>query len=120
MRPSIVRSRNIYKASLHKLSNNVRAILSKDLRAKYKIRNVRVRAGDIVKIMRGEYKGVEGKVLKVHVREGRLEIEGVQREKLRGGNVPVLIHASKVMVTNLDLSDKLRKEKLESKVKVNG
>ncbi|GIU72529.1 MAG: 50S ribosomal protein L24 [Candidatus Nitrosocaldaceae archaeon] len=116
MKPSKVRLKQIYKAPLHRRSANVSAILSKDLRTKYKRRNVRVRVGDVVKIMRGEYKGIEGKVNKVHTNTSRLEIEGVQREKLRGGNAPVLIHASKVMITSLDLSDELRKNKLEGKV----
>ncbi len=93
----------------------IRSMLSDDLKTKYKRNSVRVRVGDIVKIMRGEFKGVEGKVSKVHTENGRLEIEGVQREKLRGGNVPVLIHSSKVMITSLDLSDEIRKNKLEGK-----
>ena len=113
MKPSKARLKQIYKAPLHKKSASISAILSKDLRTKYKRRNVRVKAGDVVKIMRGEFKDVEGKVNKVHTDTGRLEIEGVQREKLRGGNAPVLIHASNVMVTSLDLGDELRKKKVE-------
>lgn len=113
MKPSKVRLREIYKAPLHKKSAKVSATLSKDLRTKYKRRSIRVRRGDVVKIMRGEFKGVEGKVTKVHTSTSRLEIEGVQREKLRGGNAPVLIHSSSVMITSLDLNDKKRKERVE-------
>lgn len=106
----------VYKAPLHKKSKWIRSILSKELREKYKVRNVRVRVGDVVRVMRGEYKGVEGRVKRVDVKTGRLEIEGIQREKVRGDKVPVMIHASKVMIVSLDLSDKLRKEKLESRI----
>ncbi|MEM2856210.1 MAG: 50S ribosomal protein L24 [Candidatus Nitrosocaldaceae archaeon] len=115
MKPSKARLNSLYKAPLHKRSSMIRSMLSDDLKTKYKRNSVRVRVGDIVKIMRGEFKGVEGKVSKVHTENGRLEIEGVQREKLRGGNVPVLIHSSKVMITSLDLSDEIRKNKLEGK-----
>jgi len=48
--------------------------------------------------MRGEYAGVEGKVEKVDTKRGTLSIEGIQREKVRGGNVKVQIHASNVIV----------------------
>ncbi len=106
----------MYTAPLHKRSKYASAMLSESLRIKYKRRSLRVRVGDIVKIMRGEYKGVEGKVKKVHTDTARLEIEGVNRERLRGGNVPVLIHASKVMITSLDLSDEWRKNKLEARI----
>jgi large subunit ribosomal protein L24 len=58
--------------------------------------------------MRGEYKGIEGKVLKVHTDTARIEIEGLQREKVRGDKVPVKIHASKVMIIALNMEDKLR------------
>ena len=113
MKPSKARLKEVYKAPLHRKQAKVSAMLSKELRARYKKRSIRVRVGDVVKVMRGEYKGIEGKVIKVHTDNARLEIEGIQREKLRGGNAPVLIHASKVMITSLDLSDEWRKKRLE-------
>ncbi|MFN4336359.1 MAG: 50S ribosomal protein L24 [Candidatus Nitrosocaldus sp.] len=108
MKASLVR-KQIYTAPLHRKSKQVSAPLSKELRSQYGRRSVRVRKGDTVRVMRGEYKGVEGKVQRVHVKDCRLEIEGLQREKVRGDKVPVLIHASKVMVIALDMEDKLRK-----------
>jgi len=41
-----------------------------------------------------------------------LAIEGVQREKVRGGNVKVQIHASNVMIMGFNLDDKYRQNKL--------
>ena len=90
------------------------ARLDHALRGQYKIRSVRVVKGDSVKVVRGEYKGVEGKVEKVITEEGTLHIEGISREKIKGGQVKVPIHASNVMVTVLNLSDKLRSNKLQS------
>jgi len=89
------------------------ATLSHELREKYGIRSIRVRKGDSVKVLRGEYAGVEGKVTRVFTREGRVTVEGVTHEKIAGGTVPVKIHASKVMVMKLDLSDEWRKKRLE-------
>ena len=98
---------------LHRLGKMLSAPLSDDLREKYGFRSIPVRVGDTVKVVRGEYKGVEGKVTRVFRNEGRLAIEGVTREKIAGGSVPVKIHASKVVVTNLNLDDKWRREKVE-------
>jgi large subunit ribosomal protein L24 len=86
----------------------VGATLSENLRRQYNRRSSRVSKGDSVKVMRGEYKGVEGKVDKVNTLDGTLEIEGIQREKVRGGQVKVPIHASKVMITGLKTDDKYR------------
>lgn len=89
--------------------------LSEDLRQKYKRRSLRPRIGDSVKIVRGEYKGIEGKVTKVDGENGKLNVEGVTREKIKGGktaNVP--IDSSKVVLTITIVDDKLRKKKLEA------
>jgi large subunit ribosomal protein L24 len=70
--------------------------------------------GDTVKVMRGEYTGIEGKVEKVNTERGTLTIEGVQREKIKGGNVKVQIHASNVTILSLNLQDKYRQTKLQN------
>jgi large subunit ribosomal protein L24 len=70
--------------------------------------------GDTVKVMRGEYTGIEGKVEKVNTERGTLAIEGVQREKIKGGNVKVQIHASNVTIVGLNLQDKYRQAKLQN------
>lgn len=87
--------------------------LSRELREKYKRRTIRPRIGDSAKIARGEYKGIEGKIIKVDAKRGKVNIEGVTREKAKGGTVPIPIDASKVIITSLNLDDKLRKIKLE-------
>lgn len=92
----------------HQRDSMVGATLSDNLRQQYKRRSARVIKGDSVKVMRGEYKGVEGKVEKVNTERGTLEIEGIQHEKVRGGQVKVAIHSSKVMITGLKGDDKYR------------
>jgi len=89
------------------------SVLSKELREKYKRRSARPRKGDSVKIVRGEFKNIEGKVTKVLPKEGRINVEGVTREKQKGGTSPVPIHASNVIITSLTMDDKLRKQSLE-------
>jgi large subunit ribosomal protein L24 len=89
------------------------SMLSDDLREKYRRKSLRPRKGDSVRIVRGEFLGVEGKVTKVLSKDGRLNVEGVAREKIKGGTSPVPIESSKVVLTSLNLEDKIRKAKLE-------
>ena len=46
--------------------------LSKELRDKYKIRNIPVRKNDKVKIVRGQFKGKTGKIIKVITKKSNL------------------------------------------------
>jgi large subunit ribosomal protein L24 len=63
--------------------------------------------------MRGDKKGVEGKVTRVDRNNYRLFVEGITREKVDGTAIQVPIHPSKVMITNLNLDDKRRRESLK-------
>ncbi len=92
----------------------IRAPLSKDLRSKYGKRTVSLRKGDTVQITRGDYKGHEGKVSSVDASAMRITVEGVNAKKMDGTTIPVMIPPSKVMVTKLDLSDKIRKASFKS------
>ena len=87
--------------------------MSTDLREKYGKRTVKPRVGDSVRITRGEFKDIEGKITKVDSKAGLVNIDGVTREKLKGGNAPVPIPTSNVVITSLVLDDKLRKKKME-------
>jgi large subunit ribosomal protein L24 len=105
----------VFKREIDKKNSAVYSNLSEDLKKQYNKRSVSVIKGDTVKIMRGEYKGVEGKVEKINSVKGRLSIEGVQREKIKGGQVKVQIHASNVIISSLKLDDDYRKNKIENK-----
>lgn len=100
-------------APLHKREKLVSAPLSKELRNKYGIRNLPVRVGDTVKVVRGSYAGKEGKVVKVIRKTQRLHIEGLTRERADGTPVYIPIHASKVVITKLELKDEERKKIIE-------
>jgi large subunit ribosomal protein L24 len=91
------------------------ANITKNLKNQYSKRSLRVIKGDTVRILRGEYKGIEGKIEKVNTKRGTVSIEGVQREKIKGGNVKVQIHASNVQIISLEMGDPLRANKLKEK-----
>ena len=94
--------------SKHKREKLLGANLSENLRKQHNKRSMRVIKGDTVRILRGEYVGVEGKVEKVNTESSTLSIEGVQREKIRGGKVKVQIHASNVQIISVNTDDDYR------------
>jgi len=72
-----------------------------------------VRKGDTVKILRGDFAGVEGKVTEIDSRAQRLFVEGVTRETTSGTQSNVSVHCSKVVITKLNLDDKWRAESIK-------
>lgn len=94
--------------SKHKRDKFLGANMSENLREQHRKRSMRVIKGDTVRILRGEYVGIEGKVEKVNTEKSTLSIEGVQREKIRGGNVKVQVHASNVQIISLNTDDDYR------------
>ena len=115
MKPTKMRNKQIYYATMQTASSQLSGMLSKNLRKKYGKRSVRIVEGDSVKVIRGEFNGVDGKVTKVSASNGGLTIEGVKKEKLKGEKYDVFIHTSNIEVTGLNTDDKWRINKLEGK-----
>jgi large subunit ribosomal protein L24 len=91
------------------------APLSPQLIASKGAKTLPVRKGDTVRIMRGDHKGFEGKISRVDLKNYRIYIEGLTREKVDGTAIFVSVHPSKVMIRNLNLDDKWRKGIVERK-----
>lgn len=91
--------------------------LSKELRKKYGKRNIPVRKGDVVKIMRGKFKKKQGKITEVDIKDLRLEIEGIMITKRDGSKVNVKINPSNLQIIELNLEDRKRKLKSIGKEK---
>lgn len=115
MKPTTIRNRTIYQAAVTTRSKLMCSHLSKDLQQKYHRRSVRVTEGDTVKVLRGEFKGVSGKITRVSTLRNGISVEGIKKEKLKGGNLDVFIHTSNVLVTDLNTEDKWRINKIEGK-----
>jgi large subunit ribosomal protein L26e len=60
------------------------AALSKELRSKHGVRSLPIRRDDEVSIVRGSFKGREGKVIRVYRKKFVIHIERVTKEKLNG------------------------------------
>ncbi|MFN3655467.1 MAG: 50S ribosomal protein L24 [Candidatus Nitrosotenuis sp.] len=115
MKPTTIRNRTIYGATLFTRSKQMCSHLSKELQQKYNRRSIRVTEGDTVRVMRGEFKGVTGKITKISTEKNGAAVEGIKKEKLKGGNLDVFIHTSNLLVTDINTEDKWRQNKLEGK-----
>jgi len=96
------------KAPLHLKRKLLSVNLSKDLRKKHKKRNLPVKKGDVVKVMRGKFKKKQGKVLKVEVSKLKITIEGIQVKKLDGSKANAKMRASNLQIIELNMEDKKR------------
>ncbi len=101
------------RAPLHQRHKQVHATLSEDLREEYDTRRTRVNAGDRVEVMRGDFAGTEGEVLRVTLDEGVIHVEDVTVETADGEEVARPLDASNVRIVDLDLSDDRRAARLE-------
>ncbi|KAK0196986.1 translation protein SH3-like domain-containing protein [Armillaria mellea] len=106
--------------------------LSKELRGKHNVhllpshwsqyssfqyvqaRSLPVRKDDEVRIVRGKYKGREGKVTQVYRKKWVIHVDRVQRDKSNGASAPIGIHPSNVVITTIKM-DKDRRAILDRK-----
>ncbi len=102
-------------APLHLKRKMTQSHLSKELREKHGKRSIRVKKGDKVKIMTGGFKGKIGTIEKVDTKNSKVFITKVEYTKKDGSKTMYPIHSSNVMITELNLNDKRRKEKLVKK-----
>jgi len=101
-------------APLHVKGKRMASPLSKELKKKYGMRNIEVRKGDEVKVLRGKFKKKSGKVLVADLKKTRISVDGVERSKKDGTKVSVWFNPSKVMITTLNLDDKKRMKRMKT------
>jgi len=105
----------LFNAPHHVRGKIMSVHLSKDLRESYGFRSLPIRSGDTVRVLRGDYKGYEGRVTRVDRDKYRIFVDGITREKADGTTTPIPIHYSKVEIVRLNLDDNWRKKILERK-----
>ena len=105
--------RAYFQAPLHKRQKLMSAPLSRELREKYGVRRLPIRKGDKVRIMRGDFKGHEDKVVRVDLKRYVIYVDGVTLTKADGTPVFRPIHPSNVMIIELNLDDPWRRKILE-------
>lgn len=98
----------IANAPLHIRHRFLSANLSKSLRQKYSKRNLPLRTGDEVLVMRGSFSKKRAKVSSVNIKNTRVYLENIQRQKKDGTKVNVVFHPSVLQIQTLNLDDKER------------
>lgn len=104
--------RTLYNLPTHKARAKIASHLDEPLLLKYNTRSTTVRKGDTVRILRGEYAGHTGKVLEINTRTRKVTVDGVTVTKADSTQKPRPIDPSNVVITKLDLTDRLRREAL--------
>ncbi|MDP3992523.1 MAG: 50S ribosomal protein L24 [Candidatus Pacearchaeota archaeon] len=108
-------------APLHLRRKFMSTNLSKELRKKYGKRNLPLRKGDAVKIMKGKFRKKTGKIIAVYTKKMKVEVEGMQIKKQDGSKANVKFNPSFLQITELNLEDRKRNEALtKSKNKTEG
>lgn len=105
----------IWNASGSRVNRLLSAPLSSGLQSRHGVKSLPVRKGDTVRIVRGDFTGIEGKVTEVDRARYRLYVEGVTRDKVSGTSTKMTVHASKVQITNLSLEDRWRSKSIEKR-----
>ena len=100
-------------APLHLKKKFISINLSKELRKKHGKRNVPVRKGDIIKILRGKFKKKQGKVTEVKSKISKIIVEGIQIKKMDGSKANVKLQPSNLQIIELNLEDMKRMKKLK-------
>ena len=98
----------LYTAPLHIRRKIMSANVSKELRAEVGKRSLPIRVGDKVQVVRGDFKGHEGKVESIDAKRYKVTVEGVTLSKPDGNAVLLPIHPSNLMIIEADLKDERR------------
>ena len=100
-------------APLHVKDKLVSANLDHELREELGTRNLKVRTGDRVKVMRGDETGAEGIVNNIDREEARIYVNGIEVERQDGSKSQKPLRPSNVQLVALNVEDIGRIEKFD-------
>lgn len=106
-----------HNAPLHVRHRLISAHLDKALRKEYKKRSLPLRKGDEVKIMRGRFSGVRGKITRVDLKRLKAYVDSAKVKKVSGQEVEAALEPSNLLITKPDLEDKKRRKFMARKPK---
>ena len=98
-------------APLHIKGRMMRCRLSEELSKKHGRRNIQVRTGDKVLVMKGQFRKKTGKVESVDRKHSKVYITGIETVKKDGSKTLYPIYHSNIMITELNTEDKRRIER---------
>ena len=106
-----------YNAPLHTKQKFIHIHLSKELRKKHKTRRLGPKKGDKVKVLRGQFKKHTGNIERIDLKKTKVYVSGIDITKKDGTKTTYPIDPSNIILTELNLDDKIRQKIIERKVK---
>lgn len=103
-----------FNAPYHIRQKFLTAKLSEELAKKHGVKRLGVKKGDKVKIVRGQFRGKNGKVNKVSLLRTKIYLDGVDRTKIEGSKAFYPIHPSNVIIIEIAAEDKRRIKKVKN------
>jgi large subunit ribosomal protein L24 len=107
--------RRVRNAPMHERKKMLKARLDEFLQEEYGLRSLVIKKGDLVRIMRGQFRDTESKVTLVSYKKGIVYLDNTTITKADGKEAVVPIHPSNLMLVKLEM-DEERKTLIESKV----
>ena len=101
--------RHIYKSPLHAHKNMLKCRLDEFLREEYAMRSMVPKKGDLVRIMRGQFRATEGKINRIDYGSIRVFVDSATTTKADGKEVQLPVHPSNLMLVKLELDDERKK-----------
>lgn len=98
------------EAPLHERQKMISAPLEEDLRDELGRRNLPLRSGDEVEILRGDHRGTTDEVREVNLNDLKVTLEDLKEEKVDGTEIRPQIDPSNLRIIEPDLSDPEREE----------
>jgi large subunit ribosomal protein L24 len=103
------------EAPVHANKRLLKCHLDEFLQEEYGLRSLVVKKGDLVRIMRGQFRDTEGKVIRVDYANARVYLDSASITKSDGKEANVPMHTSNLMLVKLELDDE-RKKIIQNKV----
>jgi large subunit ribosomal protein L24 len=100
---------------MHERKNLLKCRLDEFLQEEHGLRSLVIKKGDLVRIMRGQFRDTESKVTSVSYKKGVVYLDNTTITKADGKETAVPIHPSNLMLVKLEM-DEERQTIIESKV----
>jgi large subunit ribosomal protein L24 len=107
--------RSIRKDPIHANKKRLKCRLDEFLREEHGIKSLVIKKGDLVRVMRGQFRDTEGTVTGVSYSKGRVYIESATTTKADGKEASIPIHPSNLILVKLAMNDD-RKKVIEKKL----
>ncbi len=99
----------MFKSPIHVHKRFLKCRLDDVLREEYGVRSLGLKKGDLVRIMRGQFRDTEAKVTRVDYANARVHLDSASTTKSDGKEASIPIHASNLMLVKLELNDERKR-----------